>query len=710
MLNIRFRKSVIILIALICIIDAFAGVNQDQKTTKDPFFGALDSAYLMYDENPTGAIIYAGELFDTAVKLRNSQYILEAGMLYGDFLLQTGDAHHAYEVFYYLVDSLDFPMSDSIRAEIKKRQAYSNFYMGEFRLAGENFEELLAYGKQKGDTTIMATAYTSLGAAYIRTGNFDKALENLQQSLRCYNTINDLNGKASALNNLGGVYTYLHMNDTSKHYFKLALEVNEELGDSLTMVALLINIAGIERSEKNFSESLKKDLQALDLCDKILNKTLELEVNLGVGMDYLSLGNPDSAEYYLMKGLKKSFSSESTYDEMHFRNELGKVYILKNDFLKAREFLLPGLQLAETKKNYEMLAGFNNSISEVYAKLGDYKKAYEFYKNYHINNDSLYNERTRLRISELEMQYDSEKKVAEIAALNNKSTIYGLQQKRDKLEKSLLSAIVIFSFGMIILITLIYIRKRKTAILLRNKNEQLEEAITVKTRLFSIVAHDLKNPLNSIIGFSTLLSDKKRRKNEVVNFAGLIKDSGLQSVEMIERLLDWSRLNLNEIPFHILENDLGKTAEKVMNDIQRSAYIKRIQIINNIPIPTKCFYDEYSVYSVIFNLLSNAIKFSYEGSMVTLNVKAEGETFIVEVIDKGTGIPVDIQPKLLSSHINHSCPGTINERGTGLGLCLSQEFVNRNGGRMWFTSEIGKGSTFYFTLPVIANEQLHSIL
>jgi tetratricopeptide (TPR) repeat protein len=331
-----------------------------------------------------------------------------------------------------------------MRAELKKRQAYSNFYMGEFRLAGENFEELLAYGKQKGIPSLMATAYTSLGAAYVRTGNFDKALENLQQSLRCYNTINDLNGKASALNNLGGVYTYLNMNDTSKHYFLQALKVNEELGDSLTMVALLINIAGIERSEGNFTESLKKDLQALELCGKILNKTLELEVYLGVGMDYQSLGNTEKAEFYLMKGLNKSISSGSTYDEMQFRNELGKVYLLKNDFSKALEFLLPGLELAETKKNFEMLAGFNNSISEVYAKMGDYKKAYDFYKNYHINNDSLYNERTRSRISELEMQYDNEKKAAEIAALNNKYTIIGLEQKRDKLEKSLLMQSLFF--------------------------------------------------------------------------------------------------------------------------------------------------------------------------------------------------------------------------------------------------------------------------
>jgi tetratricopeptide (TPR) repeat protein len=299
---------VIIFFSLICIFTS-AGAQQDQNNKKDPFLEALDSAFLMYSENPSSAIKLARTLYDKAVNLRNKQYVLEAGMLFGDFLLQTGDAQQAHGVFYYLIDSLNFPLSDSMRAELKKRQAYSNFYMGEFRLAGENFEELLAYGKQKGDTNIMATAFTSLGAAYVRTGNFDKALENLQQSLRCYNTINDLNGKASALNNLGGVYTYLHMNDTSKHYFSLALKVNEELGDSLTMVALLINIAGIERSEGNFTESLRKDLQALDLCEKILNKTLELEVYLGVGMDYQLLGNTDQSEIFLMKGLNKSAQS-----------------------------------------------------------------------------------------------------------------------------------------------------------------------------------------------------------------------------------------------------------------------------------------------------------------------------------------------------------------------------------------------------------------
>jgi len=625
-------------------------------------------------------------------------------MLYGDFLLQTGDARRAYGVFYYLIDSLQSPVGDSMRAELVKRQAYSNFYMGEFRLAAENFEELLQYGKQKDDTLIMATAYTSLGAAYIRTGNFDRALENLHQSLRCYSTINDLNGKASALNNIGGVYTYLARTDTAKYYFSLALEVNEELGDSLTMVALLINIAGIERAGKNFAESLKKDLQALELCDKILNKTLELEVLLGVGMDYLSLENTDQAEFYLTKGLNKSISSESTYDEMKFRNELGNVYLFRKDFNKALEFLIPGLKLAESKNNFEMMAGFNNSISEVYAKMGEYPKAYDFFKQFHIYNDSLYSEKTRSHISELEMKYDNEKKSAEIAALNDKYIIIGLEQKRDKLEKSLLTAIVIFSFGLLILITMIYLKNRKSGMLLRNKNEQLEEAVAVKTRLFSIVAHDLKNPLSAIIGFSTLLSDNPKAVDDVADFAGYIKDCGLQSVDMIERLLAWSRLNLNEIPFYPSENDLGKTAEKAMNDMKSSAAVKKIQIINKIPIPTKCFYDEYSVYSVFFNLLSNAIKFSYEGSSVTLNVKAHGDMYIVEVMDNGTGIPFDAQPKLLSSHINQSRPGTNDERGTGIGLSLSQEFVKRNGGRMWFSSETGKGTNFFFTLPVFAKE------
>ena len=706
MLTILIRASAIILFSMICQFDAFAGAKDDVNNRKEPFIEALDSAFLMYTENPTRAVEFAGELFDKAVELRNNQYILEAGMLYGDFLLQTGDAQGAYGVFYYLVDSLESPVSESMRAELLKRQAYSNFYMGEFRLAIENFEEYLAYGKQQNDTLIMATAYTSLGAAYIRTGNLDKALENLQQSLRCYNSINDLNGKASALNNIGGVYTYLARNETAKEYYLMALKVNEELGDSLTMIALLINIAGIERSEGNFTESLQKDLQALELCEKILNKTLELEVFRGVGMDYLSLKNTEQAEFYLMKGLNKSISSESTYDEMNFRNDLGKVYLLRSDFATALEFLLPGLELAVAKNNFEMLTGFNHTISEVYAKKGDYKKAYDFYKNYHVYNDSLYNENTRTRISELELQYDNEVKAAEITALKNKQTIFGLEQKRDKLGKSLLLAIVIFSFGMLILISVYFVKNRKNGILLKNKNAQLEEAVAVKTRLFSIVAHDLKNPLSSIIAFSTLLHDNKSPKKEVADYAGYIMNSGLQSVEMIERLLDWSRLNLNEIPFHILENDLGKTTEKVIIDIRSSATVKNIKIINNIPTETKCLYDEYSVYSVLFNLLSNAIKFSYEGSFVTLNVKDEGETFIVEVVDNGTGIPFENQPKLLSSHINQSIQGTKNETGTGIGLSLSQEFVNRNGGKMWFTSENGKGSTFFFTLPAYANEKI----
>jgi signal transduction histidine kinase len=404
------------------------------------------------------------------------------------------------------------------------------------------------------------------------------------------------------------------------------------------------------------------------------------------------------AEGLLIEGFGKCLTSGNQYDEMHFRSTLGQLYYKKRQPTKALTYLQPGLDLAELKNNHEMLSELNFNISEVYASMGNYKKAYESYMKYHSHYDSIYNEKSVARLNELEMQYQNKKNEVEIAALRSEHAVYDLELKRDHLERSLLWAIIVFIAGSMVLLAFFYSSTRKSGKLLRQKNKQLAEAIAIKNKLFSIVAHDLKNPLNSIIGFSTLIASGQEDKESVTNYAGYIKSSGIQSFEMIERLLEWSRLNLNEIPFNIKRNDLFETVGRAAKDISNFASMKSIKINNGIKESTYCFYDENSIYSVLVNLLSNAIKFSYDNSEVSISAFKKDDFMVISVHDNGIGISNDIKEQLNGHGITQSSPGTRDEKGTGLGLSISKEFISKNGGVLLIESSEGTGTTVTFSL------------
>ncbi len=695
----RYISSLLLVLSM-----AISGVTA--RDNKDPKKGpdlstSLDSIRSIYANDPEKGITLASQLFKRVKKSGQEKRMVPTALLYGSCCLKSGQSKRAHDIFQFLKDSLKIQIPDSLTGEFLKNYGGSEYYMGEFHTAKSIYEEWLKFAQIKNDTLMTANALTSLGAVSIRTGNLDKSLEYSQSALESYKTINDKKGQAFVLNNIGGIYSYLALHDTAEYYFTRSLELNEELRDSFTMVTILINLASISRAKGNTRESLREDRRALSIGRKIQNKSLVPKLLLAVAKDYIALEEFEEAETLLEEGFQKCVESGNNYDEMHFRNTLGELYYKKKLPEKSLSILLPGIELAERKENNEMLAELNLIVSQVYASMGNYKNAYESYRSYHDHYDSLFNEKSRARLNELEVQYQNKEKIAQIAALKNEHTLYELEKKRDHLERSLLWAVIVFIAGLSLLLFFYFLHNRKTSLLLRQKNNQLAEAVAIKNKLFSIVAHDLKNPLNSIIGFSSLIASGREDIESVTHYAGYIKNSGIQSFEMIDRLLEWSSLNLNEIPFTIHRNDLGKTVSRAVSDISNFAAIKSIQIKNEINAGTWCFYDDNSIYSVLVNFLSNAVKFSYKNSEVTIQSQQKEDFIFVSIQDQGIGVNETLKEELLKDGIAHSRNGTLEEKGTGLGFSISREFIARNGGKIWIESGgENRGTRVSFSLRV----------
>ncbi len=238
---------------------------------------------------------------------------------------------------------------------------------------------------------------------------------------------------------------------------------------------------------------------------------------------------------------------------------------------------------------------------------------------------------------------------------------------------------------------------------INQQNKALQELNGMKDKFLSIIAHDLKNPFTNLLGFLQLLrqthktiSVAKREK-----YLNIVSDSAWQIYRLLENLLTWSRLNQNKIQLQIIEAPVTPIIQDTVNLVQNSAAQKNIKITFNKQQEMKVKADINMLQTVLRNLLNNSIKFTPENGEVHINYKTNGNsTLVFSVKDNGIGIPKNQQDKLFSFHEKFTRTGTNNEEGTGLGLILSKEFVEKNSGEIWVESEVDKGSTFYFTVPL----------
>ncbi|HPG33097.1 MAG: HAMP domain-containing histidine kinase [Lentimicrobiaceae bacterium] len=233
--------------------------------------------------------------------------------------------------------------------------------------------------------------------------------------------------------------------------------------------------------------------------------------------------------------------------------------------------------------------------------------------------------------------------------------------------------------------------------------EQLKEINLTKNKFFSIIAHDLRSPFTSILGFARLLQDEYDdfSDDERKMMIGQILDSTESTYQLLDNLLAWTKSQLGKTIFNPETFTLNSLILESVKQTISQAKIKQITISTSYTENISLTADLNMMRTVLRNLLSNAIKFSYPGSEIKLNAETENNMLTISVADFGTGMTEDVRQSLFK--LNENLPttkGTANEKGTGLGLILCREFMEKNGGTIAATSEVGKGSTFSISLPI----------
>jgi signal transduction histidine kinase len=240
---------------------------------------------------------------------------------------------------------------------------------------------------------------------------------------------------------------------------------------------------------------------------------------------------------------------------------------------------------------------------------------------------------------------------------------------------------------------------QQESILLQNK--ELQEINATKDKFFSIIAHDLKNPFNNILASSNLLATcfDTMDPNHIIKSVAAINNSANSAYKLLENLLEWSRAQTGLIEFNqertILKNNIDLACEIT----ESIASNKNLSLDLDISQSIEVFADRNMLNTVLRNLITNALKYTNKGGVIKIRAYSQDNNIIVSVIDNGVGIDPAIMDNLFNISQKVSTTGTERETGTGLGLLLCKEFVEKHGGEIWVDSELGKGSEFKFTLP-----------
>ena len=509
--------------------------------------------------------------------------------------------------------------------------------------------------------------------------DYPSALNYFQKALEISKTTGDKSNIVFCLGNISAVYSILKQHDKALKTYLEALKLDEELGDKESQASDLVNMAVILVDIKEFNEALLYNNKSFKINNEIKNR-------IGKMYNYNCFGD-------LYNGLAKDTLNPKY--SIRYKEENNQKAI--DNYLKAISL---GQEFNAVKELIEMY----RIISEIYKTNKNWEKAYDYQNLSYKLKDSVYNEETRNKILKLEMKQVTELKDKEIRNLYQ-------EKKYSNLRNYFLLASLILVIIIILIIFAYYRKTRKDNILLKEQNliisekeKLVNEINAAKDKFFTIIAHDLRNPLGSFKVVTNLMYEKYNyfEENERLEYLKLLNDSSNNIYTLLENLLEWSGSQSRNINFNPKEIDLKIISENTIKLLKTSSDNKKISIDNKISDSLVIWADPYFITTVIRNLISNAIKYTAEAGNIEIgaNVKTSDGYIEIYVKDSGVGMDSETINKLFRIDIHVSTLGTSSEIGTGLGLILCKEFVERHNGKIRVESEVGKGSTFYFTLPL----------
>jgi len=663
----------------------------------------LNLAQSNFESNQDKAIFYAKIAYEQAVKESNENIILLTSRTLADAYYYKDEFANAID-FYRITADYEKNIYGEFSDEYGSRLGdigYCFYLLGIYDVTNTYYQKALIISKSNKNQENIHTNINNLGTLYFAWGQYDKAIDAFVQTLEYDKEQNNYANLSASYNNIGKVYFILNKYKQAIQYYNQALEYSKKTKNNSTIAIRYGNLGMVYYKQGDYTKA-QKFLNAAILLDKKQGNDYKVAIRQNeLGKISEAQGNYTLALNYQVKALQ-------TFKQLNIKESqaityinIAEIYEHLNEFEKSEFNYNKAISITkEIGSVYNEMMVYEG-ISGLYKKTNQYKKSLNSYMKYDSLSKDIFSVENNRQLVAFQVKYNTEKKEKEIALLKKEAIIKDIRISKSRIIGVSLTAISL----LLILVTYTYIKKnrlkKEVNTILGEKNKQLQVLNATKTKFFAIISHDLLNP---IAAFHSLTKSMESSfdtipKEKLHSFIKELSTSSEKVYLLLQNLLTWASINNGRMKYGPKNTDLANLLAEVVDVQKMHAQEKGIRLDLAVIDETIVFVDRLMIATVVRNLISNAIKFSPENTPVQTSVSDTEKMIQVSIKDYGIGMNKQDMDKLFKIEVDNKDIGSSTQKGTGLGLILCKELVEKCGGKIWVTSEVGSGSEFTFTVP-----------
>jgi signal transduction histidine kinase len=639
---------------------------------------------------------------------------------YGRTPAQTKDIAHLHTV---LRDAGVGARPDTAYVDTLNRLAHA-FYGNSADSAFFYARQAQQYASSTGYGLGESEAWRMLGNTYEMVGDYVNMLSAYQHSLDVAERIGNTQLIAKVNVNMALFAKQEGEYEQAQRLMEKVAALDRKNGDSVHSAYVASHLADLALRQGRYNEALQYAEQAYRLARDVRGDgQAAADYNNDIGRILAAKGDYNGALTHHLQSLGYFQKAGDWLMVTATKNLLAQAYLLSKDYAKALRYAQESLSEAGAQHRKPELEGSAGVLADIYTAKGDYRQALRYFRLYKEYSDSLLNLESRHQILTRAAEFDY---AQQASALREAQAVKNAGYERELRLAQLRLAITIFGMSILCLLAIFLLSGRivgrRMNKILQEKNGKIEEQKEIleqqavqlllsnqqKDKLFSVVAHDLSGPLNSLNGLLELFKEKKLPEEEMRGMMHEFRQYVSASSELVGNLLSWAGSQMRGAVADPVLLSVDELVEKTLALYLSPARVKRVSLTTQLPEALVGYADKDMMQVVIRNLVSNAIKFCRPGDQVLVSAMRKAGEIEICVADTGIGMTPAALDRIRRKE-SFTNFGTSKEKGTGLGILLCHEFAEANKGRFYVESEWGKGSRCYFTIPAAPSSSSMSV-
>lgn len=598
-----------------------------------------------------------------------------------------------------LLQSADEEKADSNRLKTYNRIA--DYYLDNNPgKAIDYFLKVQELARQLNRKRQLANSYYDIGYCYLNKADYDKSMENYLVSVRLYEELKDSFRLSNALMSIGNLYGQNHNFKKTEEYYDRCQSLIEAMKDSLQLSRILGQKGTLYDQYKQYDSALTYLKQSYRIGLALKNDYAVIYSLNNIGVTYKHQGRTAESLSYFDSVLIMLKKINGSVDEIAAAyNNIAATQAQAKNYSKATEAFDKSVSLAIGSGSTSIVMENYRNMADMFGDMKNFESQAEYLKKYYHLKDSIFTADNKNQLTEMESDYQLEKKNTEIVKKD-------AEVEKQRSARNFFIIIALATVLLLAALAFFYRRIRISNRLLHEKNEQinrqkneLQTLNHVKDRLFSIISHDLRNPLVTLRSYLSLVEDSTIPAEKRLLFKNHTMNAVIHTSDMLDNLLTWANMQIKNSSPAIVPLDLAESIQDVVDNVQAQAAQK--QIIIQQKIIASVAAADYNIFTIALrNLLTNAIKYSNNGQTIDISTEKKENHILVTVKDEGIGLS-KLQVQQIIADENSSSAGTGGEKGTGLGLFLVKQLLGKINARLLIESEEANGSSFTIELTAL---------